>query len=35
VARAKQDHAARTQDNPYVCPVPAEVGPALEMALGR
>ncbi len=27
------DHAARTDGNPYVCPLPDDVGPALGMAL--
>ena len=34
LARAKADHAARTASNPYVCPLPDEVQPALGMALG-
>src|SRR6201993_5135192 len=32
VARAKADLAARTKDHPYVCPIPADVGPPLDMA---
>ena len=35
LARAKADHAARTRDTPYVCPLDAEVKPALNMALGE
>jgi aminobenzoyl-glutamate utilization protein B len=32
IARAKADLAARTKDHPYVCPIPADVGPPLDMA---
>ena len=35
LAAAKADHAGRTRDAPYRCPVGADVPPALEMALGR
>jgi len=34
IAQAKADHAARTDGNPYVCPLPADAPPPLEMALG-
>jgi aminobenzoyl-glutamate utilization protein B len=34
IAAAKADFAARTKNNPYVCPLPADVPPSLEMALG-
>jgi aminobenzoyl-glutamate utilization protein B len=34
IARAQADHAARTRDNPYVCPLADDVPPALDMALG-
>jgi aminobenzoyl-glutamate utilization protein B len=33
IARAKADHAARTAGNPYVCPLPDDVQPALTMAV--
>lgn len=32
LAKAKADHAARTAGNPYVCPLPDDVKPALDMA---
>ena len=32
IARAKADLAVRTKDHPYVCPIPADVGPPLDMA---
>jgi aminobenzoyl-glutamate utilization protein B len=32
IAHAKADLAARTQDHPYVCPIPTDVGPPLDMA---
>jgi aminobenzoyl-glutamate utilization protein B len=32
IARAKADLAARTRDHPYVCPIPTDVGPPLDMA---
>ncbi|SED10939.1 aminobenzoyl-glutamate utilization protein B [Rhizobiales bacterium GAS191] len=32
IARAKQDLQARTEDTPYVCPLPADVRPALDMS---
>jgi aminobenzoyl-glutamate utilization protein B len=32
IPRAKADLAARTKDHPYVCPIPADVGPPLDMA---
>jgi len=35
LARAKADHAARTAGNPYVCPLPDDVKPALGMAVER
>jgi aminobenzoyl-glutamate utilization protein B len=35
LAAAKADHAERTRETPYRCPVGPEVAPALEMALGR
>jgi aminobenzoyl-glutamate utilization protein B len=34
IARAKDDHAARTAENPYVCPLPPDVPPTLDMAAG-
>jgi aminobenzoyl-glutamate utilization protein B len=34
IAAAKAEFAARTKNNPYVCPLPADVPPSLEMALG-
>jgi aminobenzoyl-glutamate utilization protein B len=33
IAQSKQDLEARTGGTPYVCPLPAEVGPALDMSL--
>ena len=32
IPRAKTDLAARTRDHPYVCPIPQDVGPPLDMA---
>jgi aminobenzoyl-glutamate utilization protein B len=32
IPRVKADLAARTQGSPYVCPIPADVGPPLDMA---
>ena len=32
LARAKADLAARTKDHPSECPIPANVGPPLDMA---
>jgi aminobenzoyl-glutamate utilization protein B len=32
IARAKADLAARTKAQPYVCPIPADAGPPLDMA---
>jgi aminobenzoyl-glutamate utilization protein B len=32
IPRAKADLAARTKDHPYVCPIPTDVGPPLDMA---
>ena len=32
IAESKQDLKARTGGTPYVCPLPAEVGPALDMS---
>lgn len=34
LAKAKADFAARTAGNPYVCPLPDDVKPALDMAAG-
>ena len=34
IAQAKADHAARIATSPYVCPIPDDVPPPLEMALG-
>ena len=34
IVQAKADLAARTDGNPYVCPLPNDVPPALDMALG-
>jgi aminobenzoyl-glutamate utilization protein B len=34
LAAAKADHAARTAATPYVCPIDADVPPALDMARG-
>jgi aminobenzoyl-glutamate utilization protein B len=34
LARAKADHAGRTAAHPYVCPIDADVAPALDMAKG-
>jgi aminobenzoyl-glutamate utilization protein B len=34
LAKARADFAARTAGNPYVCPLPEDVGPALGMAAG-
>ncbi|MBC5766454.1 M20 family metallopeptidase [Ramlibacter albus] len=33
LARAKADYAARTAKTPYVCPIPDDVQPALDMSL--
>jgi aminobenzoyl-glutamate utilization protein B len=33
IARSKEDLRARTQDTPYVCPLPPEVKPALDMSV--
>jgi aminobenzoyl-glutamate utilization protein B len=32
IARAKADLAARTREHPYVCPIPADAQPPLDMA---
>jgi aminobenzoyl-glutamate utilization protein B len=32
VARAKADHQARLADTPYVCPIPSDVEPPIEMS---
>jgi aminobenzoyl-glutamate utilization protein B len=32
IPSAKADLAARTKDHPYVCPIPEDVGPPLDMA---
>ena len=32
VARAKADLAARTKETPYVCPLPAEIDPPIDMS---
>jgi aminobenzoyl-glutamate utilization protein B len=32
IPRAKADLVARTQDHPYACPIPADIGPPLDMA---
>ncbi len=32
VPRAKADLKARTKEHPYVCPIPADIGPPLDMA---
>jgi aminobenzoyl-glutamate utilization protein B len=31
-ARAKADHAARTKDTPYVCPIPPDIDPPIAMS---
>ena len=33
IARSKEDLRARTEDTPYVCPLPPEVKPALDMSV--
>ncbi|MFC4168659.1 M20 family metallopeptidase [Teichococcus aestuarii] len=33
IARAKADHAARTEATPYVCPLPPELKPPVKMAM--
>jgi len=35
IARAKAEHAARMAESPYVCPLPADVKPALGMSLAE
>lgn len=32
LVRAKADHAARTKDTPYVCPIPPDIDPPIEMS---
>ncbi len=32
IARAKADHQARVKDAPYVCPLPADITPPIEMS---
>jgi aminobenzoyl-glutamate utilization protein B len=32
IARAKADHAARTAATPYVCPIPDDVTPPIQMS---
>jgi aminobenzoyl-glutamate utilization protein B len=32
IASAKADLAARTEEHPYVCPIPTDVKPPLDMA---
>ena len=32
IPRAKADLAARTRDHPYVCPIPTDVKPPLDMS---
>jgi aminobenzoyl-glutamate utilization protein B len=32
LVRAKADHAARTQGTPYVCPIPPDIDPPIEMS---
>jgi aminobenzoyl-glutamate utilization protein B len=32
IARAKADHQARVKDTPYVCPLPADISPPIEMS---
>jgi aminobenzoyl-glutamate utilization protein B len=32
IPRAQSDLKARTKDHPYVCPIPADIGPPLDMA---
>jgi aminobenzoyl-glutamate utilization protein B len=32
IARAKADHQARLKDTPYVCPLPAEIDPPIDMS---
>jgi aminobenzoyl-glutamate utilization protein B len=34
LARARADHAARTDGNPYICPLDSDVKPHLDMADG-
>jgi aminobenzoyl-glutamate utilization protein B len=34
IARAKEDHRARTAQTPYVCPIPADVTPPFDMSSG-
>jgi aminobenzoyl-glutamate utilization protein B len=34
IERARADHAARTAETPYVCPLPPDLKPALKMAEG-
>jgi aminobenzoyl-glutamate utilization protein B len=35
IARAKDDLRVRTGDTPYVCPLPPDIGPALDMSLSQ
>jgi aminobenzoyl-glutamate utilization protein B len=35
IARAKADHAARTAATPYVCPIPDDVQPPIQMSAGK
>jgi aminobenzoyl-glutamate utilization protein B len=32
LVRAKADHAARTKDTPYICPIPPDIDPPIEMS---
>jgi aminobenzoyl-glutamate utilization protein B len=32
LARAKADHQARTSRTPYVCPLPADIDPPIQMS---
>jgi aminobenzoyl-glutamate utilization protein B len=32
IGRAKADLAARTKEHPYICPIPADAKPPLDMA---
>ena len=32
LARAKADHQARLRDKPYVCPLPPDIDPPIQMS---
>jgi aminobenzoyl-glutamate utilization protein B len=35
IASAKADFAARTSETPYICPLPADMEPVLDMSVGN